>query len=105
MPETITAAIDHTGKLGMLWCALMHDSPMWPIHGEYQCRTCGRRHPVPWDAKHFVDAPVPRAAVPSFRSALLPLVVFLALLSVPRVRAADLPLVISSAPAAMAFAR
>jgi hypothetical protein len=34
--------------IGTLLCALMHDSPMWPIHGEYQCRTCGRRYPVPW---------------------------------------------------------
>jgi hypothetical protein len=21
-------------------------SPMWPIHGQCECRTCGRRHPV-----------------------------------------------------------
>jgi hypothetical protein len=33
---------------GALWCAVMHDSTMWPIHGHYVCRTCGRRHPVPW---------------------------------------------------------
>ena len=38
MPETIVAAIHQTEKLGTLWCALMHDSPMWPIHGEYRCR-------------------------------------------------------------------
>lgn len=37
-------------KLGKLWCVSMHDSPMWPIHGRYQCRTCGRHYPVPWVA-------------------------------------------------------
>ena len=31
-------------KIGTLWCDLMHDSPMWPIHGQYQCRTCGRQY-------------------------------------------------------------
>jgi hypothetical protein len=33
-------------ELGTLWCNLMHDSPMWPIHGAYQCRTCGRHYPA-----------------------------------------------------------
>jgi hypothetical protein len=51
MPETITATIQQTEKLGTLWCAFMHDAPMWPIHGAYQCRTCGRHYPVPWAAK------------------------------------------------------
>jgi hypothetical protein len=36
-------------KLGRMWCDLMHDAPMWPIHGQYECRTCGRRYPVRWD--------------------------------------------------------
>lgn len=35
-------------KLGELWCGFMHDSPRWPIHGQYECGQCGRRHPVPW---------------------------------------------------------
>jgi len=35
-------------RLGDLWCEVMHSSPMWPIHGHYECATCGRRHPVPW---------------------------------------------------------
>lgn len=44
--------------LGTLLCALMHDSPMWPMHGEYQCRTCGRRYPVPWQGspEHLVSS-------------------------------------------------
>lgn len=37
-------------KLGDVWCVVMHSESMWPIHEEYQCRTCGRRHPVPWAA-------------------------------------------------------
>jgi hypothetical protein len=35
-------------KLGTLWCTLMHESLSWPIHGKYQCRTCGRQYPVRW---------------------------------------------------------
>jgi hypothetical protein len=35
-------------KLGGIWCDLMHNAPMWPTHGQYECRTCGRRHPVRW---------------------------------------------------------
>jgi hypothetical protein len=36
-------------RLGSLWCGVMHDAPMWPIHGQYECRRCGRRSPVAWD--------------------------------------------------------
>lgn len=43
------------GKLGDLWCRLMHTSPMWPIHGSYQCRECGRSYPVPWAVPHIVQ--------------------------------------------------
>jgi hypothetical protein len=32
--------------LGAIWCGLMHESLMWPIHGQYQCRKCGRRYPA-----------------------------------------------------------
>jgi hypothetical protein len=35
-------------RLGQIWCGIVHDAPMWPIHGDYECRRCGRRHPVPW---------------------------------------------------------
>jgi len=37
------------GRLAHLWCRLMHTEPMWPSHGQYECRTCGRRHPVRWE--------------------------------------------------------
>lgn len=30
--------------IGALWCSLMHNSVTWPIHGYYECRTCGRRY-------------------------------------------------------------
>jgi len=39
-------------QLGAQWCAVMHDSLMWPIHDEYRCRTCGRRFPVPWGSRN-----------------------------------------------------
>jgi hypothetical protein len=43
---------DHQDTLGLLWCSLVHRAPMWPIHGHYQCRRCGRLHRVEWaDAK------------------------------------------------------
>ena len=86
-------------KLGTLWCDLMHSSPTWPIHGQYQCRTCGRLYPVPWAGNRL------QAHAPSFRSLLLPLAIMLAILPASTVRAADGPIVDSTAQAAMAFAR
>lgn len=35
-------------RMGILWCTLMHNAPMWPIRGNYRCRTCGRNYLVPW---------------------------------------------------------
>ena len=35
-------------RINKIWCNMMHDSPMWPIHGHYECRTCGREFPVNW---------------------------------------------------------
>jgi len=51
----------HSGKIGDLWCAIMHASPAWPIHGKYHCRTCGRRYLVPWatEKKQLVTQEVP----------------------------------------------
>ena len=31
-------------KVDTVWCSLMHESIMWPVHGHYECRTCGRRY-------------------------------------------------------------
>jgi hypothetical protein len=61
MPELTYQTIHRAEKLGALWCEVMHESAMWPIHGEYQCRTCGRRYPVPWASDHvLVPGPVER---------------------------------------------
>ena len=31
-------------RIGIVWCRLMHNEPMWPMYGWYECRTCGRHH-------------------------------------------------------------
>jgi len=46
---------DWVNLLGTLWCRHFHDSVMWPIHGEYECRSCGRRHSVPWDPRNKIQ--------------------------------------------------
>src|SRR2546422_563673 len=99
MLETTTSQ-----KLGTLWCGFMHDSPMWPIHGQYQCRTCGRQYLVPW-AGDAVRPRVHQAGASSFRSALLPIAIMLAVLSASPAQAADAMIVDSNARAALAFAR
>lgn len=48
--------------LGAAWCRLAHDSVMWPIHGEYECRTCGRHYAVPWDGAGPLAASVAQPA-------------------------------------------
>jgi hypothetical protein len=103
MPEQTKSITGWAGKLGALWCAAMHDSPMWPIRGEYRCRACGRRYPVLWES--VVEDARPQRLVPSLRPAVLPLALLLALLSVPAVRGADSAIVESNNPAALAFAR
>lgn len=40
---------EHTEQIGRLWCKLMHDDIMWPAHGRYECRTCGRHHQIGWE--------------------------------------------------------
>jgi len=54
--------------IGTVWCSLTHESLMWPVHGQYQCRTCGRRYPA------FADAPIagrPKETASSVVSRLL----------------------------------
>jgi len=36
-------------RIANFWCKLMHAEPMWPSHGQYECRTCGQRHRVCWE--------------------------------------------------------
>jgi hypothetical protein len=102
-------------NFGTLWCDFMHDAPMWPIHGEYECRICGRRSPVPWAEDRLLPAPakligaeparIRRASVPSFRSASLQLIIMLIFLLASTVRAADEAIVDPTGRAALAFAR
>jgi len=47
----LARSLDLWFKLEHAWCKLMHDSPMWPINGRYQCRRCLRHHPVAWEVK------------------------------------------------------
>jgi len=42
-------------NLAEIWCKSMHTSLMWPSHGHYQCRTCGREFPVQWE-RHVTSA-------------------------------------------------
>jgi hypothetical protein len=87
-----------SGRAGTIWCDLMHDSPMWPIHGEYECRTCGRHYRVPWAGDGISPAPVNLAAVEPARSlqrgvaslgsALLPRILLFAILLAPLVHSA-----------------
>jgi hypothetical protein len=91
-----------TSKLGAMWCRFMHDSPMWPIHGEYRCRTCGRRRPVDW-AGGRVSAR--KTSLMAARSALLPLILVSAALQPSHVRAAEAAVTGSDREAAMAFGR
>jgi hypothetical protein len=111
MPEKTQTAI---WKLGTLWCDLMHDSPMWPIHGEYQCRICGRRYfvswvgnrPLPTPAKLAVEpARIRHPGVPSFPWARVSLAITLVFLLASFLKAADAPIVDATGRAAMAFAR
>ena len=53
-----------TEKFGVVWCDLMHDSPAWPIHGAYRCRTCNRRYAVPWNETPLQPQPASPHAQP-----------------------------------------
>ncbi len=39
-------------RIGIVWCRLMHNEPMWPMYGWYECRTCGRHHRA-WQDEGF----------------------------------------------------
>ena len=105
-------------KAGRSWCELMHDTLMWPIHGQYQCGACGRRYSVPWGGDIFPAVPAKLAEVEpaqilpagdpsyaarseatnpqalriagaSFRYTLLPRLILLAVLLAAHVQAAE----------------
>jgi len=54
-------------RIANFWCRLMHAEPMWPSHGQYECRTCGQLHRVCWGQS--LPAATPR--VPGFSPELL----------------------------------
>ena len=80
---------DRAEKIAEVWCSLMHGSPMWPIHGQYQCRTCGRRYPVPWSPLSGPAAEYRQRSLPSFRAALFPLALLAAVVLALPLRAAE----------------
>ena len=94
---------DFTQRLGASWCGFMHNSPMWPIHGQYECRTCGRHYPVQWAGGG--TSLIRQTPSPSFRSVALPFAVILAMLPPGNIYTVDAPIVTSNDGAAMAFAR
>ena len=62
-------------RIGTFWCRLMHAELMWPSHGQYECRTCGRRHRVSWDdplpeVERTILSPDPTRAITVFGAAL-----------------------------------
>jgi hypothetical protein len=50
--------IPSQARIANLWCRLMHSEPMWPSHGQYECRACGQRHRVCWDQPEILTPPV-----------------------------------------------
>ena len=90
-----------TGVIGEVWCSLMHDSPRWPIHGQYECGVCGRQYRVPWiETESFGAAGGRRSQLPSWSSAILPLLL-LAVAARPSLAAQNATADSSSAAAAV----
>lgn len=54
-------------RMGTAWCSLAHDSLMWPVHGRYECRICGRHYPA------FVETPAVKPAKHTVLKPALPL--------------------------------
>lgn len=54
-------------RIDTVWCRLMHESILWPIHGHYECSTCGRRYPA------FAEAPTAGSLERAVASSALPL--------------------------------
>ncbi len=59
--------------VGKWWCGLTHDSPMWPVHGHYECGACGRRYPA-FEETPVASHPRRRALEPSVSLSRLALV-------------------------------
>jgi len=48
-------------RIANYWCQRMHKRTMWPIHGRYVCRQCGRQFLVNWDRVNWDRPAKPRA--------------------------------------------
>jgi hypothetical protein len=80
----------------------MHESVMWPIHGRYECRTCGRSYPVLWDAPAAPEPATPAPRRSLRRLAWLLVIGAAVIFAAWPVRAAE---ALENNPAAIAFAR
>ena len=43
-------------RIEEMWCRMMHEQAMWPMHGRYTCRQCLREYPVEWNLSHQLSA-------------------------------------------------
>jgi len=78
---------------------------MWPIHGHYQCRSCGRLYSVPWtESAPAVAAPPASGRVRSAGLSATLLVLLLASFATAAYTA-DAPIVEATGGASLAFAR
>jgi hypothetical protein len=106
MLRTASRTFEAAQQLGSLWCSLAHTGTMWPIHGEYRCRTCGRRYRVAWaDPELSAAAPTRAGARRSFGAVLLPLLLVAAAAFPSSVRGAGALMLSPGSGPALAFAR
>ena len=84
-------------RMGDLWCSLTHDSVLWPVHGQYECRNCGRRYPA------FQEGPLSRRA--AFKPAVSLLLLLAFATSARLGHAAGLPALDASVRAEAALER
>jgi hypothetical protein len=87
-------------KVGTVWCNLTHESLMWPVHGHYKCRTCGRRYPA------FAEPPVANWTTRAALKPAVPLALVMALATFAHsAHAADLLKAHAAAEAEVALER
>ena len=60
-----------SSTVGEAWCQFMHPDPMWPVKGEYQCRTCFRKYPVSWEAQPEQTAKIPKQQPATVRARIV----------------------------------
>lgn len=57
-------------SLGEMWCQAMHSDTMWPVKGEYQCKTCLRKYRVAWEPSNEKPKTLQVAPAPARISAV-----------------------------------